>query len=201
MTPAKTIAQRSNEDNMDLVVLTTFGKSPTERLMKASVPYNVIFETTPPLLLIRPVDQWRCRRSDFKKILIPLDGSPLAEQALPFVKALAARYSSEVYLLSVPEEDGNIELKEVLEKYIENIKQQFTKIGIPTICEVAGSGPSRTILETALSEKADLIVLTSHGRGGVDRQKYVKLGSVVDKVITDTSCPVFFVSAVPNEEL
>ncbi|MCU0691244.1 MAG: universal stress protein [Polyangiaceae bacterium] len=67
---AKEIVRASNESAFDLVVLTTFGKSPTKRLVKSSVPYNVIFETTPPLLLVRPIDDWKCRRSRFKKILV-----------------------------------------------------------------------------------------------------------------------------------
>ena len=65
--------------------------------------------------------------------------------------------------------------------------------------QVGGSGPSRTILDVAEREGVDLIALTSHGRGGVGRQDYVKLGSVVDKVIYDAPCPIFFVSAVAQD--
>lgn len=196
------VVRLSNEEHFDLVVLTTFGKTPTERLLKSSVPYKVIFETTPPLILVRPVNDWRSRRSALKRILLPLDGSPIAEQVIPYVRALASTFESEVTLLSVPEEDGNVELKRTLEEYLAGVAARFTAAGIPVRQRVIGSGPARTVLAVAKEEQSDLIALSSHGRGGVGRQAYVKLGSAVDKVISDAPCPVFFVSAVaPDEEV
>ena len=128
--PAEEIVRLSNESHFDLLVMTTFGKTPTERMLSSVVTYNVIFQTTPPLLIVRPIDDWRCRRSDFKKILVPLDGSPLSEQCIPFVMALALRFHSEVRLLSVPEEEGNTELKASIENYLSNLVAQFEQIGI-----------------------------------------------------------------------
>jgi nucleotide-binding universal stress UspA family protein len=154
-----------------------------------------MFETTPPLLLVRPTDDWRCRRSDFRRILIPLDGSPISEQCIPFARALALRFHSEVWLLSVPEEEGNTELKSVLEDYLTEMEEQFAPLKIPVHTEVSGSGPARTILEFAGRQGIDLIILTSHGSGGVERQDFVKLGSSADKVISEAPCPVFFVSS------
>jgi nucleotide-binding universal stress UspA family protein len=198
---AEAIVRSSTDRRFDLVVLTTFGKSPTERLVSSSVPYSVIFETTPPLLLIRPIDDWRCRRSDLKQILVPLDGSELAEQCLPFVQALALRLDSQVIILSIPEEQGDTTLTAALEAYTQRVAERMAAAGVAVTSRVGGSGPSRTILDAAESEGVDLIALTSHGRGGVGRQAYVKLGSVVDKVIRDAPCPVFFVSAVaPDTE-
>jgi len=198
--PAEEIVRLSNEARFDLVVMTTFGKTPPERMLSSVVTYNVIFKTTPPLLLVRPIENWRCRRSDFKKILVPLDGSPFSEQCIPFAEALALRFHSEVWLLSVPEEEGNTELKSSLEDYLTNMMDRFEQMGIPVQKEVSGSGPARTILGFAETEGIDLIVLASHGSGGVDRQDYVKLGSTVDRVISMAPCPVFFVSSTPIEK-
>jgi nucleotide-binding universal stress UspA family protein len=196
---AKAIVRISNERHYDLVVLTTFGKSPTKRLVSSSVPYSVIFETTPPLLLIRPIDDWKCRRSNLKKILVPLDGSELAEQCLPFVEALALRLGSQVIVLSIPEQEGDTALSATLTAYAKDIARRLAAAGVSVTTQVGGSGPSRTILDVAEREGVDLIALTSHGRGGVGRQAYVKLGSVVDKVIYDAPCPIFFVSAVAQD--
>jgi nucleotide-binding universal stress UspA family protein len=193
--PAKKIASHSIEAGYDLVVMTTVGKTPAERLLTSPVTYGVMFETTPPLLLVRPTDDWRCRRSDFRRILVPLDGSPVSEQCIPFARALALRFHSEVWLLSVPEEDGNTELKAVLENYLTEMAEQYAPLGIPVHTEVSGSGPARTILEFAGRQGIDLIILTSHGSGGVERQDFVKLGSSADKVISEAPCPVFFVSS------
>ena len=194
--PAKKIASLSNEAGYDLVVMTTVGKTPAERLLTSPVTYNVMFESTPPLLLVRPTDDWRCRRSDFKRILVPLDGSPISEQCIPYARALALRFRSEVWLLSVPEEQGNPELTSVFEDYLTEMAEQFDPQGIPVHTEVYGSGPARTILEFANQQGIDLIILTSHGSGGVERQKFVKLGSSSDKVISEAPCPIFFVSSV-----
>ena len=198
--PAEEIVRLSNEARFDLVVMTTFGKTPPERMLSSVVTYNVIFKTTPPLLLVRPIEDWRCRRSDFKKILVPLDGSPFSEQCIPFTEALALRFHSEVRLLSVPEEEGNTELKSSLEDYLTNMMDRFAQMGIPVQKEVSGSGPARTILGFAEAEEIDLIVMSSHGSGGIDRQDYVKLGSSVDRVISKAPCPVFFVSSTPIEK-
>ena len=194
------VVRLANDDQFDLVVLTTFGQTPTERILKSSVPYKVIFQTTPPLILIRPVNEWKSRRSSFKKILVPLDGSPIAEQVLPYVLALAGTFQSEVVLLSVPEEDGNTELVAALERYVAGVATPFEAAGIPCKQLVIGSGPARTILSVSDEEGADLIALSSHGKGGVGRQTYVKLGSAVDRVISTAPCPVFFVSAVEPDE-
>ncbi len=193
--PAKKIASHSIEAGYDLVVMTTVGKTPAERLLTSPVTYGVMFETTPPLLLVRPTDDWRCRRSDFRRILVPLDGSPISEQCIPFARALALRFHSEVWLLSVPEEEGNTELKTVLEDYLTEMAEQFAPLKIPVHTEVSGSGASRTILEFAGRQGIDLIILTSHGCGGVERQDFVKLGSSSDRVISEAPCPVFFVSS------
>jgi len=197
--PAEAIVRFSNEARFDLVVMTTFGKTPTERLLSSVVTYNVIYRTTPPLFLVRPIDEWRCRRSDFRRILVPLDGSPISEQCIPYAMALALRFHAEVRLLSVPEEEGNTELISSLEKYHSNLTRQFAQLRIPVHAQVLGSGAARTILEVAKREGVDLIILASHGSGGIDRKDYVKLGSCVDRVISEAPCPVFFVSSTPPE--
>jgi nucleotide-binding universal stress UspA family protein len=199
--PAKKIAGLSIEADYDLVVMTTVGKTPAERLLTSPVTYQVMYETTPPVLLVRPTDDWRCRRSDFRRILVPLDGSPISEQCIPFARALALRFHSEVWLLSVPEEDGNTELKSVLEDYLAEMAEQFAPLKIPVHTEVSGSGPARTILDFADRQAIDLIILTSHGSGGVERQEFVKLGSSGDRVISEAPCPVFFVSSVQIKDI
>ena len=71
---------------------------------------------------------------------------------------------------------------------------------IPVHKEVTGSGAARTIIEVAGNEGIDLIILASHGSGGIDRKEYVRIGSSVDMVISMTPCPVFFVSSTAPEK-
>lgn len=80
-----------------------------------------------------------------------------------------------------------------------NLTRQFAQLRIPVHAQVLGSGAARTILEVAKRDGVDLIILASHGSGGIDRKDYVKLGSCVDRVISEAPCPVFFVSSTPPE--
>ena len=56
-----------------------------------------------------------------------------------------------------------------------------------------GSGPARTILEISEEEKVDLIMMASHGRGGIERSEHIAIGSVAERIVQKTPCPVFLV--------
>jgi nucleotide-binding universal stress UspA family protein len=65
--------------------------------------------------------------------------------------------------------------------------------GVDVRTSITGSGPPRRIRAVTLEEHIDLIVLTTHGRGGLERVDRVKLGSVADRVVAEASCPVLLV--------
>ena len=65
----------------------------------------------------------------------------------------------------------------------------------PTRTLVDGSGPAQSIIRIPEEQGIDLLMMVSHGRGGVARQEHVELGSVVDTVLQATTCPAFLVSA------
>jgi len=60
---------------------------------------------------------------------------------------------------------------------------------------VDGSGPGRTVLHYAADLAIDLIAIVSHGRGGLERQDFVRLGSVTETVMVDCEVPLLFISA------
>lgn len=181
----------------DLLIMGTHGRSRFRRWLVSSITSDVIYQTTPPLLLVRPTEDWRSTRTRFSRLLVTLDGSAIAEQVLPFVHGLAERHKSDVLLLSVregPESDG---FSQQLAKYLEHVKASLSAKGVIARTRAAEGGPAQTISRVAVEEKSDLIMMVSHGRGGVDRQEHVKLGSVVDLVLQVAPCPVFLVSALP----
>jgi nucleotide-binding universal stress UspA family protein len=73
-------------------------------------------------------------------------------------------------------------------QYLENLAAELRGSGLEVQARVIAGGPARTIVAVAETEHADLIMLATHGRGGLDR---LMLGSVADRVMHHMPCPVF----------
>jgi nucleotide-binding universal stress UspA family protein len=190
------IGELARTDRVDAVVMSTHGRSRLRRLVVSSITTAVIHQTTPPLIVIRPTDEWRSTRTRFERLLVALDGSAISEQILPHVREIAQHFGSDVLLLSVPEGSESDDHPEKLKTYLDEIAAELGARGIGCRTLVEGSAPAQTLLRVATEQDRDLIMTVSHGRGGVARQDHVKLGSVVDRLLQETPCPVFLVSAV-----
>jgi nucleotide-binding universal stress UspA family protein len=146
----------------------------------------------------------------YKHILVPLDGSALAELALADAFSLAQLNQAEVTLLQVispvePVMDGNAQLLFIDElltiqqnealRYLESISKreecQNLKVNIVVKLGIA----AETIIDYAHGEPIDLIVMATHGRSGFRRWVY---GSVADKVLRGANLPILLVRAQPN---
>jgi nucleotide-binding universal stress UspA family protein len=136
----------------------------------------------------------------FKRILVPLDGSQLAERGLAPSLALAEAYQSEVLFLRVPDPAitsglaPTLAARQSLERarqesaeYLAKIRQGFERFGVAPRSEVLDGEVAEVLLETATQEGVDLIVISSHGRSGVSRWVY---GSVAERVLGHAPCPV-----------
>jgi nucleotide-binding universal stress UspA family protein len=190
--PATEIDAYAGEIEADLIVMTTRGKFSVDSIVTDSIAQRVVKKTLTPTLLIRPTDNWRSRRSNFKRIMVALDGSEAAEVVLPYIRAFANKFDSKVLLFSVPEGSESEEYAETIKHYLDDIAENLKEEGFNVITLVAGSGPARTIVALSEEEKVDLIMMTSHGRGGIKRNN-IHLGSVTDKVVQQTPCPMFIV--------
>jgi len=142
----------------------------------------------------------------YHHILIPIDGSELAEQAVTNGLSLAKSLGAKVTVIIVEEsnwlavsslaEHGALE---ELDKYTEQIKNYAAsalnraadaakQAGVPCdTIQVKEAQPSQAIIATAADRGCDLIVMASHGRSGLSA---VVLGSVTNKVLTHTKIPV-----------
>ncbi len=148
----------------------------------------------------------------YKRILIPLDGSALAERALPHALDIARRMSSEVLLMRVtlaevyimsPAGAGALYPEEVLRQerqaaveYLENIRAQLAQDhpSLTIATEVLSGSVAETIIDYAREHGMDLIVMSTHGRSGLSRWVY---GSVADKVLRGAQCPTLIVRGQP----
>ena len=141
----------------------------------------------------------------YKKILVPLDGSKLAEIALSHADSLAARYQAELVLLTVidpPTMTGRnsaaIDLfrqemdtkMDDAETYLKALKGQFEKRKIKTKIVVTIGSVVRNIINTAHGESVDLVLIASHGRSGLQR---VFFGSVAAGILNRIEQPLMVI--------
>jgi nucleotide-binding universal stress UspA family protein len=148
----------------------------------------------------------------FQRILVPLDGSKLAECALPYAEELAKCNKSEVILVSVTErvkgfraiEDPGQPLEVRLapeavgkkekstQRYLNRIAKTIEAKGVKVHTEVLLWKPAEAIVGYAEQFKCDLIVMSSHGRSGPSRWAH---GSIADKVFKASCIPILMVRA------
>jgi nucleotide-binding universal stress UspA family protein len=133
----------------------------------------------------------------FSRILVPLDGSRLAEAILSDVLELAAQHRSEVVLLRVAMAHGlpGVELTEAqvraveeAERYLAGMEPGLADRGVRVSSVVRYGRASEEILDHARTSGIDLIAMSTHGRSGIGR---VLLGSVAERVVREAPVPVF----------
>lgn len=186
------IDRRAVTTQADLIVIPAGGGAKVARLQSNHHIVQLIKRTTIPTLVIAPAQKNSAPFSSFKRILVALDGSEAAEAVLVYLRALARGQGASVYLLSVPEGNESENYTASIQLYLDKIAAQLKTDGIDAIVSITGSGPARTILAMAEAVSADLIVMASHGRGGIERSS-IHIGSVTEKVVQKTPCPLFVV--------
>jgi nucleotide-binding universal stress UspA family protein len=152
----------------------------------------------------------------FKHLLVPLDGSELAEAALPLATAVAEKFSSKITLISavhLPYYVGDgLDFAEVYGTISQNMEDEaafYLKAKQNKLCAVGfnvgshitiGQSPADAILQAADELNVDAIVMSTHGRGGVMRWVF---GSVADKVLRNALVPILLarVPDQPKEEI
>jgi nucleotide-binding universal stress UspA family protein len=126
-----------------------------------------------------------------KTLLVPLDGSPLAERALPYAAALAARAAVRIVLVRVaPPGAGDTEAED--RAYLSDAAARLAGPGAAVETIVATGEAVAAIAETARAVSADLLVMATHGRGGLGRWVY---GSVAEGLLARLSLPILLVRA------
>ena len=182
----------AKRNDIDLVVISSHGRGGFSRLSLGSVTDSLIRRTTIPVLVVKPPASYLNPqvRDAFKRIVVPLDGSALAEQILQPVMTLAVLEDSELFLLSVIKRgDGNANNGDLKapwwEKDISEAKAYLARVAQRTRAHqlsvltdvVIGDDVAEEIAAYAGRENADLIAIATHGRGGLSR---VLRGSVAD---------------------
>jgi nucleotide-binding universal stress UspA family protein len=198
----------------DLVVMTTHGRGPLARAWLGSVADTLVRQLRIPVLLVRPREG--APEPDHQPapqhVLIPLDGSPLAEQVLGPAMALGQLTNARYTLLRVipplilgsvaatyPPAGGYEELLQELEAvhqqdcldaqtYLGQVAKDLRALGLEVDTRVAvHEQPAVAILEEAKAHPDGVVALATHGRSGLPR---LVLGSVADKVVRGATSPI-----------
>ncbi|AFK18989.1 universal stress protein [Haloferax mediterranei ATCC 33500] len=138
----------------------------------------------------------------YDNILLPVDGSPAAEQAIPHVFGLAEQYDATVHVLFVVNTNrdnvgivgGTVleALEQEGQQVVDEVVSRGEERGIEIIGDVTRGAPHEAILDYADDNEVEVIVMATHGRTGVER---VLLGSVTERVVRTSPVPVLTVRA------
>ena len=196
-----------------LILLASHGRGGISRVVMGSVATRVLQMATCPVMLVRAREaEEQPGQVSLKRITVPLDGSALSEKALPYATGLAESLGAKLHLVrvaetyrdEVPETPPHIftspsyramlDQFEVLEReareYLEGVTARLGSQAITVTWEVLSGDPWRQILRYAERDEPDLIVMTTHGRGGIARWFY---GSVSDRLLTSATTPLVLI--------
>jgi len=198
---ADLICEEATAKSSDLIVMTTHGRGPLSRFWLGSVADALVRRASVPILLMRPQETEAALAQEpaFHHVLIPLDGSALAEQVLARAAGLGQQLNADLILLRVvkpvlyaghdptalsePAVGQPItgEQQAAAGTYLEKVAMLLRAPSFQVETRtVLSKQPALAILEEALQQPGTIIALATHGRGGLTR---ALLGSVADKVI------------------
>ena len=146
----------------------------------------------------------------YKRALVPLDGSPVAESIIPFILEIAGPLDMEIVLLRVVqpitpvviEGSRHVEVEDVqarqtdAEEYLAPVAVELRGKGVRVTSRVRRGIPAEEIVAAAREAGADLIAMSTHGRGGLRR---ILFGSVAQAVLHHAEVPVFLLRTTEAE--
>jgi len=203
--PALAIVDHATEHDVDLVVMGTHGRKGMDRLLSGSVAEEVVRAAPCPVFTVLAPSGERAD-TPILRLLVPVDLSEQSTLVVDHASALASTYSASIDLLHVVEEaafptaygmdpltpsqpDVQERAREALEALAAEIDDDFA--GAVNTHVLAGYA-ARDIVDFAEDYAADLIVMATHGRTGLQR---FLIGSVAEKVVRSAPCPVFTVKS------
>ena len=183
ISPFADIVAEAEKLKPQLIIIGRYGRTSLARLFMGSIAARVIGLSPVNVLVIPREDSLA-----FRRLLIASDGSSYSDAALMEATAMAARAGSELLGVAVAREEGEIsETREILQRMLTAANREGVSFqGISPQGLTADEG----IIQVALENRVDLIIMGSHGRTGFKR---LLMGSVTERVIGQAPCPVLVV--------
>lgn len=196
--PAEEILDAAERLDAALIAMATHGRGGLQRWLVGSVADKVMRLSRRPTLLVRPTtDQGPLQPLSLSRLMVPLDGSPLAEQALPpavevargaggrlllvrvepWVATTLAATGEAAALVNVAELEAVVARE--AEQYLTDVRSRLpSELTVETV--VLRGSPAQELITYAEREQVDLTVMSTHGRGGLQR---LVLGSTADRLV------------------
>lgn len=201
---AHAICAAADDERAGLIIMSTHGEGGPGRWIHGSVADSVLQQAETPVMLVplRADHSWPTDRRPC--VLVPLDGSELAEEGLEVAKRLAETVGAELHLLRVIEPppsplygegsayipyDEEAELNEA-RRYLRAHVDRIQAAGRPATMRILVGRPSSLIAEAAREAEMDVMVMATHGRGRLAR---LVLGSVAAGTVQRANVPVLLV--------
>ncbi|HEY3081218.1 MAG TPA: universal stress protein [Chloroflexota bacterium] len=196
--PVPAILAAAESSDADLIVMATHARSGLDRLVAGSVAEEVLRRSSVPLLLVPPGAGEPPPSEGTLRVLVPLDGSRLAEAALEAAAALAPPSRLELLLLRVAEPPDRVQSRRqpasqtiAAHMHAADRLRPLRAAGAVVTAEVrSGRDPAETIAAVARERSCHLIAMATHGRSGLAR---LLLGSVAAATLARASVPVLLV--------
>lgn len=197
-------------EGVGLIAMSTRGRSGPSRSILGSTADRVLRCGEQPVLLVHPPNGGvgRPASARLSRIVVPLDGSPIAETVLPLLNGLAGALELEIVLIQVVGVETTVEFggtnydtrlvpNDVLQRlvgqaseYLAGIARRLEGEGLRARWEVLGGSPANRVIDFARETPDCVVAMTTHGRSGFRRWI---MGSVTDRVVRQTSEPVLVV--------
>jgi nucleotide-binding universal stress UspA family protein len=150
----------------------------------------------------------------YRRILVPLDGSSLAEAVLPYVTSLGLALGAEVQLLRVThpsaaflnDDESYVSAdiyqllldadEQVASEYLRGVANGLRKVGLTVQTSVVYGPPAEVIIDAVRGVEDTMVMMTTHGRRGLAR---LAMGSVAEVVVRKTAVPVFLVRSLEEQ--
>ena len=207
----KALAEFNDLSHPDLIVMSTHGRGPLCRAWIGSVADWLIRHVATPIILVRPAETGEidpAKAEQIRHVVVPLDGSELAEQSLEWAKRIVRAVNASCTLVQVTHQSFTAWSPHLRRRapavsdytqvgssashdYLSSVAGRLQEEGVKADTVVDGGVPAAVgVLKCAEQRSADLIVIASHGRGGLRR---LVLGSVADKIVRASEVPVLVV--------
>jgi len=204
--PAEVIADYAEREGMDLVVMGTQGRTGVSRIVLGSVAGEVVRKAPCAVLTVREDTKMP---SNIDRVLTPVDLSEFSRPLLRAARDLTASFNASMDVLTVVEPlpfpvplVGAVTLHDLMPDPVEQSQKQLDRLvetteGLPVTIRthVEEGHAAMTIVDAAAEHDADLIVMASHGRTGLER---IMLGSVTARVVRRAECPVCVLRVEPE---
>ena len=206
--PYEEICRLAQEIDIDLIVIATRGNTGLKHLALGSTAERVVRYSPCPVLVVRKSEPEKTSTRGFRRILVPIDFSECSIKGLAFGRRLACEVGAKLLLINsvalqyyiASDEYARYDLPKLLQQTEESTRGQMRDfvaetnwggVEVDSTIEIGHAGEQIC----AAAQKADLIVIATHGHTGL---KHIFLGSTAEYVVRHASCPVLVVPSHPR---